>query len=54
MPLIRLALPTAPHGDFDFCATQLSWSNPGGTTLNLCVTEDNRLLNGAWLLPVCA
>ncbi|NTV38310.1 MAG: hypothetical protein HGA82_03930, partial [Anaerolineales bacterium] len=41
-----LALPTAPTGDSDFCATQLSWTNPGGTTLNLCVTEDNRLLNG--------
>ena len=26
--------------------TQVSWLNPGGTTLNLCVTEDNRLLNG--------
>jgi hypothetical protein len=41
-----LALPTAPTGDSDFCATQVSWLNPGGTTLNLCVTEDNRLLNG--------
>ena len=43
-----LALPTAPSitGDSDFCATQVSWLNPGGTTLNLCVTEDNRLLNG--------
>ncbi len=25
---------------------RLSWLNPGGTTLNICVTEDNRLLNG--------
>ncbi len=41
-----LALPTAPTADSDFCATQESWTNPGGTTLNLCVTEDNRLLNG--------
>jgi hypothetical protein len=41
-----LALPTAPTADSDFCATQMSWVNPGGTTLNLCVTEDNRLLNG--------
>jgi hypothetical protein len=41
-----LALPTAPTADSDFCATQVSWLNPGGTTLNLCVTEDNRLLNG--------
>ncbi len=41
-----LALPTAPTAESDFCATQVSWTNPGGTTLNLCVTEDNRLLNG--------
>ncbi len=41
-----LALPTAPTAESDFCATQISWLNPGGTTLNLCVTEDNRLLNG--------
>ena len=42
------ALPTSPatDGSSTFCATQLSWLNPGGTTLNLCVTEDNRLLNG--------
>ncbi len=41
-------LPTSPSetGDSDFCATQIDWVNPGGTTLNLCVTEDNRLLNG--------
>ncbi|PKO06089.1 MAG: hypothetical protein CVU41_08225 [Chloroflexi bacterium HGW-Chloroflexi-3] len=41
-----LALPTAPTADSDFCATQISWLNPGGTSLKLCVTEDNRLLNG--------
>ena len=46
MTLIPTALPTAPTADSDFCATQLSWTNPGGTTLNLCVTEDSRLLNG--------
>ena len=40
------ALPTAPTADSDFCATQESWTNPGSTTLDLCVTEDNRLLNG--------
>ncbi len=40
------ALPEAPTADSTFCATQVSWTNPGGTTLNLCVTEDNRLLNG--------
>ena len=37
---------TGPQAGADFCATQLSWLNPGGTTLNLCVTEDDRLLNG--------
>jgi hypothetical protein len=41
-----LALPIAPTAESDFCATQESWTNPGGTTLSLCVTEDNRLLNG--------
>jgi hypothetical protein len=41
-----LALPTAPTAYSDFCATQYFWENPGGTILNLCVTEDNRLLNG--------
>ncbi len=41
-----LALPTAPTAESDFCTTQISWLNPGGTTLNICVTEDNRLLNG--------
>lgn len=40
------ALPEAPSTDSTFCETQISWTNPGGTTLNLCVTEDNRLLNG--------
>ena len=33
-------------GSSDFCATSVDWLNPGGTTLDLCVTEDNRLLNG--------
>ncbi len=41
-----LALPTAPTGDSDFCATQVYWTNPGGTILNICVTEDGRPLNG--------
>ena len=39
-------LPTAPTTDSDFCATVEPWDNPGGTTLNLCVTEDDRRLNG--------
>ena len=42
-----LALPTAPTTDSTFCATQEEWTKPDGvSTLNLCVTEDNRLLNG--------
>lgn len=41
-----LALPTTRSDESDFCATNISWENPGGTTLDLCVTEDNRLLNG--------
>ena len=39
-------LPTAPTAESDFCATQESWTNPGGSTLNLCVTEDGRVLQG--------
>ncbi len=41
-----LALPTGPTPESDFCSTHISWLNPGGTTLDLCVTDDNRLLNG--------
>lgn len=29
-----------------YCSSTESWTNPGGTTLNICVTDDNRLLNG--------
>jgi hypothetical protein len=32
--------------DSDFCTETVSYTNPGGTTLNVCVTEDGRLLNG--------
>jgi len=41
-----LALPTTFSADSDYCADQVSWTNPGGSTLNLCKTEDGRVLNG--------
>lgn len=34
------------NGTADFCATSESWTNPGGTTLNVCVTEDGRHMTG--------
>ena len=34
------------NGTADFCATQESWTNPGGTTLDVCVTEDGRHMTG--------
>lgn len=33
-------------GDSTLCATTVSWTNPGGTTLDLCQTEDLRVLQG--------
>ncbi len=30
----------------DYCAESVSWTNPGGTTLNVCRTEDGRTLTG--------
>lgn len=39
-------LPTAPSPDSDYCATTISWTNPGGTTLQICQTEDGRVLTG--------
>lgn len=39
-------LPTGPTGDSDLCATQVQWTNPGGTTLDLCVAEDGRVMQG--------
>ncbi len=39
-------LPTAPTNESDLCATQVSWTNPGGATLNLCVAEDGRVMAG--------
>jgi hypothetical protein len=34
------------NGDADLCASTVSWTNPGGTTLEVCVTEDGRTLTG--------
>ena len=39
-------LPTAPEPNADFCATTVSWTDPGGTTLQLCQAEDGRVLQG--------
>ncbi|MBN1179815.1 MAG: hypothetical protein JXD18_11410 [Anaerolineae bacterium] len=39
-------LPTAPTADSDLCTTQVSWTTPGGSTLNLCVAEDGRVMQG--------
>jgi hypothetical protein len=39
-------LPTGPSSESDLCTTQISWTNPGGTTLTLCQTEDGRVLQG--------
>lgn len=35
-----------PEADADFCASTMPWTNPGGTTLNICVTEDGRWMIG--------
>lgn len=37
---------TGPTADSDFCSTSVEWTNPGGTTLNICVTEDGRWMIG--------
>jgi hypothetical protein len=34
------------NGTADFCATTESWTNPGGTSLEVCVTEDGRHMTG--------
>ncbi len=36
----------AQSADSDFCATTVEWTNPGGTTLPICVTEDGRWMIG--------
>lgn len=37
---------TGPEADADFCATSEPWTNPGGTTLDICVTEGGRWMIG--------
>jgi hypothetical protein len=34
------------NGAADLCATTVSWTNPGGVTMDMCVTEDGRTLTG--------
>ncbi len=34
------------NGTADLCAATVDWTNPGGTTLDVCVTEDGRTLTG--------
>jgi len=34
------------NGTADLCADSISWTNPGGTTLNVCIAEDGRVLTG--------
>jgi len=41
-----LALPEEPDTDSDFCASQIDWTTPGGSTIPICVTDDGRVLNG--------
>jgi hypothetical protein len=42
------ALPTAPstEGNSTYCESTIPWTTPGGSTLQVCVTEDGRVLNG--------
>lgn len=37
---------TAPEADATFCTEMVSWTNPGGTTLEVCKTADGRVLAG--------
>jgi hypothetical protein len=42
------ALPEArdPLIDADFCADTVQWTTPGGAILDICVTDDGRVMNG--------
>lgn len=35
-----------PPGTADLCTEVVQWTNPGGTTLSVCQTEDGRVLTG--------
>jgi hypothetical protein len=37
---------TGPMEGADFCSSVVQWTNPGGTTLDICVTEDGRWMIG--------
>ncbi len=37
---------TGPEEGADFCASTVTWTNPGGTELPICVTEDGRWMIG--------
>jgi hypothetical protein len=37
---------TAPQAGADFCASSVAWTNPSNVTINLCVTEDGRVMQG--------
>jgi len=37
---------SGPEEGADFCTETYPWSNPSGVELDLCVTKDNRILNG--------
>ena len=37
---------TTPEVGSDFCAGTVAWMNPGGVTMNVCVTDDGRVLVG--------
>jgi hypothetical protein len=41
-----LDLPEEPTSGSNFCASQIDWTTPGGSTIPICVTEDGRVLNG--------
>ena len=37
---------TEPEVGADFCASTVAWLNPGGVTMQVCVTDDGRVLVG--------
>ena len=37
---------TEPEAGSDFCAGTVAWTNPGGVTMEVCVTDDGRVLVG--------
>lgn len=40
------SMPAAGTSSSDFCATIVNWTNPGGTSMPICQTEDGRTLTG--------